>query len=117
MIGIAVARTVLDKISQREFLEHVRDMGEYFLGRLKSFSIHHASIKQVRGRGLMIGIELTSDYTPQQIVEKARERCVLVISAGSNTVRLLPPLIVQKEHIDEAMQVFEECFTEMEQGK
>lgn len=62
----------------------------------------------------MVGLQLRDSVDPGLFVEMAREQGVLVISAGNNTVRLVPPLIITKEEIDKAIEVFENVISDME---
>ena len=64
-------------------------------------------VSEVRGRGLILGLQLTSDPTP--VITAARERGLLIISAGTNTLRFVPPLIITQEEIDKGMAILEEA--------
>ena len=96
------------EISKPEFLRHVTLMGEYLKSEL--LKLRFDSIKDIRGVGLMIGIELHDSYETQSFVDICRQYGLLCISAGSNTIRLVPPLIIQKHHIDAAISVFKIAF-------
>ncbi len=91
-----VAGYVLDRVSQPAFLAHVQEVGDYLIERLSE--INSPLIKEVRGRGLMVGVELTIDPTP--LVEAGYQNGLLLVTAGVNTIRLVPPLIVEKQHVD-----------------
>lgn len=91
-----VAKYVLNRVSQPEFLTHVTEVGEYLIERLSE--INSPLIKEVRGRGLMVGMEFTIDTTP--IVEAGYQNGLLLVGAGVNTIRFVPPLIVEKQHVD-----------------
>jgi acetylornithine/N-succinyldiaminopimelate aminotransferase len=91
-----VARYVLDRISQPDFLANVRETGEYLKERLQE--INSPLIKEVRGRGLMVGLELTIDVSP--IIEMGYEHGLLLVNAGTDTIRFVPPLIAQKADVD-----------------
>ncbi len=64
-------------------------------------------MKEIRGRGLILGVQLSQDPTP--IVTAARERGLLVITAGTNTLRIVPPLTITEEQIQQAMAILEEA--------
>ena len=91
-----VAEYVVDRISDPAFLAHVRAMGEYMQDRLAEINSPH--IREIRGRGLMVGIELDVDVA--KIVDAGPENGMLLVNAGPNVIRLVPPLIIEKEHID-----------------
>ena len=103
-----VGHSVFSVISNQEFLNHVIEMGQYLHSELLKFS--SPAIKEIRGIGLMIGIELKEGYDTQEFVDHCRLQGVLCISAGSNTIRLVPPLIIAKNHIDDALDVFKNTF-------
>lgn len=91
-----VADHVLERIAEPAFLGHVREMGEYLRERLSEINSPH--IVEVRGRGLIVGIEL--DIEAGKVVEKMQDRGILMVNAGVNVLRVIPPLIVEAEHID-----------------
>jgi acetylornithine/LysW-gamma-L-lysine aminotransferase len=99
-VGVATLRTV----SEPGFNQHATDMGRVFLGLLRE--IRHPLVREVRGLGLMIGVELKRNATP--VLRKMQSEGVLAIPAGSTAVRFLPPLIVQEGHVREAVKVFAE---------
>ena len=96
-VVMRAARVVLERVRSDGFLEHVREVGDYLLERLAEINSPH--IVDVRGRGLMSGIEL--DVAPGGIVNAGYEHGLLLVSSGTNVIRFVPPLIVQKSHVDE----------------
>ncbi|OOB80605.1 MAG: acetylornithine aminotransferase [Epulopiscium sp. Nuni2H_MBin003] len=100
-LSCRVANIVVDEIND-SFLTKVTENGEYFLNRL--LEIDSPYIKQVRGMGLMIGLEL-QNVSNAEIRNKCMVEKVLVLTAGNNTIRFLPPLIVEKEQIDRCVEV------------
>ncbi len=95
-----VASYVVDRISDPVFLDHIKDVGNY-MGEKLSELLDQPAIREIRGRGLMWGIELHEAYTPADLVNGGYEHGVLLVGAGRNTVRLVPPLILEREHVDE----------------
>lgn len=91
-----VAKVVVNHISQPEFLAQVSEVGEYLLERLSE--INSPLIKQVRGKGLMAGVELTVDVSG--IVEAGYQHGLLLVNAGANVIRFVPPLVIEKQHVD-----------------
>lgn len=92
----SVAKYVFDRIRQPEFLANVRETGDYLKDRLSE--INSPLIKEVRGRGLMIGLELHTDAAP--IIEAGYKEGLLLVNAGTNVIRFVPPLIAQKSDVD-----------------
>jgi acetylornithine/N-succinyldiaminopimelate aminotransferase len=92
----SVAQAVLTRVNQAPFLAHVREVGTYLYERLSE--INSPLVVAVRGRGLMLGMELTIDATP--IIEAGWQHGLLLVSAGPNVLRFVPPLIVDKTHVD-----------------
>lgn len=101
------AMTVLDVINNDQFLNEVKEKGNYFMNELKS--IHSEEIYQVRGMGLMIGV-IVDPEKRAGYMKSLKEKGVLVLSAGKDAIRLLPPLIITKEQIDQAVMAFKEVF-------
>lgn len=112
-----MAKAALSTINQPAFLAHVRDTGVHLRERLLSVQQQCPLIvADVRGRGLIQGIELRVDPGTSGFIDMARERGLLLVSAGKNTVRMVPPLIVTREQIDEAVEVVREVLVELERG-
>lgn len=105
----SVALKVLERVSDPEFLAAVRENGNYLMERVSEINSPH--IKQVRGRGLMIGVEL--DIDAGKVREKGYGHGLLLIQARERVVRFVPPLIIQKPHIDELIVKFEKILTEL----
>ncbi len=94
-VAAAAALAALGEISKPETLADAREVGDYLTSRLESFG-------QLRGRGLMIGLELGEDYDARAIVNALLDKHrVLVNATGPHTLRFLPPLIATTDHVDE----------------
>jgi len=105
-----VAKEVLSRISQPEFLEHVAEVGEYLLERLQE--INSPLVKEVRGRGLMVALEMTMDVSP--LIEAGYKQGLLLVNAGANVIRFVPPLIVEKSHVDLLVERLTAIFEEVQ---
>jgi predicted acetylornithine/succinylornithine family transaminase len=92
----AVASYVFDRINDPAFLGHVREVGQYLRERLEEINSPH--IQEVRGRGLMLGVEM--DIESSAVITKGYEYGLMLVGAGANVLRLVPPLIVEKSHVD-----------------
>ena len=98
----SVALTVFNRIRDPQFLASVRENGAYLMERLSEINSPH--IKEIRGRGLMIGVELDIDAQP--VIEHGYEHGLLLIKARERVVRFVPPLIIEKTHVDEMVDQF-----------
>ena len=117
-VCIAAALATMD-VLEREGIRNAEAVGNHMLKRMASWPERVDLVGDVRGRGLMLGVEIVTDKkarTPggaerDRIVELAFERGVLLLGCGPNTIRIAPPLVVSKEQADIAMDVLEECIT------
>jgi acetylornithine/N-succinyldiaminopimelate aminotransferase len=96
----AAAAKVLELFETRNIVEHVKEIGEYLWDKIEELASKYPVITEHRGAGLIQGIEFSIPVAP--IVEKAifQEKLV-IISAGANVIRLVPPLVIEKEHVDD----------------
>jgi len=116
-VAIAAALATLDVIEREHLVENSARVGAHILKRMADWPSKLKLVGDVRGRGLMIGVEIvkdkaTKDYAGAErdrIVEMAFERGVLFLGCGPSTIRLCPPLVVTKEEADVAVDVIEEC--------
>lgn len=106
----SVALYVFNRISEPQFLAHVNEVGNYLLERLTEINSPH--IKEVRGRGLMIGVEM--DVDAAKIRERGYAHGLLLIQARDKVVRFVPPLVFQKSHADELVDKFTRILAEVE---
>lgn len=97
-VSLAAAKAVLSIVTSKDFLEGVIDKGEYMKSELQNRLKGQSTIKEVRGLGLMIGIELTEQAAPY--LEALQKEGLLTLVAGPNVLRLLPPLTVTREEMD-----------------
>lgn len=110
----AVGKACLKEINTPEFLQHVTEMGNYFKDELQELAAGSPLITEVRGIGLILGIQFHEKVDTQLFVNFCRERQMLVVGAGSNTVRFVPPLIITKEELKQAISIIEQVFQDME---
>jgi 4-aminobutyrate aminotransferase len=120
-ICIAAALATLDVIEKEHLLDHTTEVGAHMMKRMSTWPAKLKLVGDVRGRGLMIGVDIVKDKATKEyanaerdmIVEKAFEHGVLFLGCGPSTIRLCPPLVVTKEEADVAMDVLEECIREV----
>jgi acetylornithine/N-succinyldiaminopimelate aminotransferase len=106
----AVALEVFRQISSASFLEGVQKVGEYFQQRLLALKEKYAFIREVRGRGLILGIEL--DFPGGEVVAQCQERGVLINCTAEKVLRFLPPLIVTSTEVDRLIDTLENVLRE-----
>jgi len=102
-LATRAALSVLDVIANDAVIANVKTMGDYFLSKFQTQLNGLEQVKAIRGKGLMIGIELTSDCG--ELVALASEQGLLINVTAGNTIRLLPPLIINKEQADRVISI------------
>jgi LysW-gamma-L-lysine/LysW-L-ornithine aminotransferase len=108
----AAGSAAIDALVDDNLAENAEKMGKYFKAGLLNLQEKHKIVKEVRGLGLMLGMELRYDVL--NIILKAINRGLLVLDAGRNVLRLLPPLVINKQQIDRALSVLDEVIEEEE---
>ena len=110
-LAMAVGNSVMDIISNKKFLKNVKNVSKYFLLNLNKIKDKYPKvIKEVRGRGLLIGLQLKTDQI--KFIKKLTENKLLTIRAAENVVRVLPPLNVKKNEIDQALKIIKKVCSE-----
>lgn len=105
----AAVSKVLDIFEKDKIVEHVKDVSVYLEGRLDELVKEYDFLETRRGKGLMQGLVVTGRPVGE-IINKALENGLVVISAGSNVLRMLPPLVIEKEHVDEMIEKLKKSF-------
>ncbi|MBI2432440.1 MAG: acetylornithine transaminase [Candidatus Hydrogenedentes bacterium] len=111
-LSSAAALATLKALTAPGFLEHAAAMGEYFRERLRGLASRFECIVEVRGRGLMIGIEFREPVAP--LIERMIAAGIICGPAGPNVLRFLPPLIVEEHEVDQGVAVLEQCLGDLE---
>ena len=103
-LAMSVGNAVMDIITNKIFLKNVKSLSKYFFENLNKIKIKYPkTIKEIRGKGLLIGIQLYTD--PTKFIKKLMDNKLLTIRAAENVVRILPPLNVKKKEIDFALKI------------
>ena len=111
-LAMKIGSTVLDTISKKTFLNNVKKNSKYFHEKLENLKEKYPKIiKNIRGRGFLIGLQLYSDQT--NFIKKLTENKLLTIRAAENVIRILPPLNVKKKEIDQALKIINKVCLEM----
>ncbi len=123
-VCIAAALATLDVIEREGLLRNSHEVGDHMIKRMADWPKKHKIVGDVRGRGLMIGVDIVKDQKTREygaaerdrIVESAFERGVLFLGCGPSTVRIAPPLIVTKDEADVAVDTLEESIAAVEKS-
>ena len=111
-LAMTVGNTVMDIVSKKSFLNNIKKLSKYFLEKLNSIKSKHPDIiKEIRGRGLLIGIQLHNN--PTLFIKKLMDYRLLTIRAAENVIRILPPLNVKKKEIDIAVKIISKVCSDL----
>lgn len=121
-LSCAAANTVIDVVKEERLLENATKQGAYILKRLEELKEKSEIVGDVRGKGLMIGLEIVENKedkkpAPEKVKEimlRSWKRGVAVITCGASTVRIAPPLIITRELVDAALDIIEDTVKEVE---
>jgi acetylornithine/N-succinyldiaminopimelate aminotransferase len=110
-LACAVAIAVIDTINRDNLLAHINELGAYFHDQLTQLAKRHDCITAVRGKGLMLGIEINSADLAQRVAADMMERRIIINRTSETVLRLLPPFLLEPQHVDTAIKAFDEVFT------
>jgi 4-aminobutyrate aminotransferase len=121
-VAMASALATLEVIEQENLLEKADEMGDYIMAALRKMQLNHPTIGDVRGRGLMVGLEFVKDQQTKKrakavrdaIIDRSFAKGLLVIPCGPNSIRMTPPLNISRELVDEGLHLFAEAVAEAE---
>jgi len=112
-LAMAAALETLHIMKEAGFLEEVRSKSAILMEQLQLAFQDHPKISAVRGLGMMIGIETSASLS--RLVEAARQKGLIILTAGDNVIRLLPPLTISREEIQQGIAVLKEVFSELDE--
>jgi 4-aminobutyrate aminotransferase len=120
-ICCAAALATLDLV-EKEYVANAATVGEYFMAKLRELATRHTVIGEVRGKGLMIGMELIADRTTRAparalcdaLITRAYHNGLILLACGVSTVRFMPPLMIGKQDVDEAVRLLEASLVEVQ---
>ena len=111
-LAMAIGNTVIDIVSDKKFLNNVKNLSNHFFVKLNHLKKKYPNIiKEIRGKGLLIGIQLHIDQT--NFIKKLMDNKLLTIRAAENVVRVLPPLNVKKNELDKAIKIIDRVCVEL----
>lgn len=122
-VSVAAALATMDLL-ESQYIENARRVGEFLMRRMADWPARHPIVGDVRGKGLMIGVEIVRDQKTKEragdlretIVDRAFEKGLLLLGAGENTIRIAPPLVIDEEQADFAARTLESCISEVEKS-
>lgn len=106
----AAVNVVFDLYKELALVDHVKEISKYLEEQLAQLVKDYVFVLGYRGKGLMQGIEL--DRPAGDYIKKAQEKGLIIITAGSNLIRLVPPLVIEKSDVDNMIQILRSCFDE-----
>ena len=110
-VGAAVCK-VLEIMERDKMTKHVQKVSEYLWNRLEELKAKHDCVTDHRGMGLLQGLQITLPVG--EVSKKALEKGLVLITAGSDVLRFIPPLVIEEEHVDEMFDILDQVLTEME---
>jgi len=124
-LACVAAAAAIDTIKEENLLENAARQGNYILKRLNELKERSKIVGDVRGKGLMIGVEIVEDKDSKkaapdlakEIMMRSWKRGVAIITCGVSTLRIAPPLIITRELVDAAMEIIEDVISEVEREK
>ena len=122
-VCIAAALATMDLL-ETQYIENARRAGEFLMDQMADWPVCHKIVGDVRGKGLMIGVEIVRDKKTkeragdlrEEIVNLAFEKGLLLLGAGENTIRIAPPLVIDQEQAEFAARTLEQCIAEVEKS-
>jgi acetylornithine/N-succinyldiaminopimelate aminotransferase len=109
-LACAVAIAVIDTMLKEDRLAHIREVGDFFRKKLKALAEHHDCIVDVRGVGLMLGIELNSAELAKHVTAQMMERRIIINRTSETVLRFLPPYVLERKHVEIAINALDEIF-------
>ena len=106
-LATAAAVAVVTTMLEERIPEHAARLGKYLLGRLEGLKARHPRIREVRGMGLLIGIEI--EGSARDVVQRCMARGLLVLTAGDAVLRMVPPLIITEAEVDRAVAILDQA--------
>ncbi len=110
-LACAVAIAVIDEIKRTHLLEHVTEVGTYFKAQLTQLAHKHTCIREVRGLGLMIGVDLDSADLARTLLAAMLDRRIILNRTSDTVLRFLPPFILERAHVDTAVAALDDLLT------
>ena len=111
-LAAAAINIVLDLFAENHIIDNVKETGAYLERKLDELAAEYDCIEGRRGRGMLQGLVFSRPVNG--VIQKALEKGLILINAGANVIRFVPPLIITREHVDEMAEILKSCLDEME---
>lgn len=111
-LACAAVSKVLDLFDEQKILDNVNEVGPYLKEKLNELKEQYDFVRDVRGAGLMLGMELDRPVAPY--IVKAQEKGLMLINAGQYIIRMVPPLVITKQNVDDMIAILKECLETVE---
>jgi acetylornithine/N-succinyldiaminopimelate aminotransferase len=113
-LAVAVGSTVFEIICNKDFLKHVRDISQYLKNKLDNLAMKYPEyIDEITGKGLMLGIKFKDQFEIEKVSTYFMDEGLLSMQASNNVMRLTPPLIIEEEHCNEAIEAMERAIKKL----
>jgi acetylornithine/N-succinyldiaminopimelate aminotransferase len=109
-LACAVASAVIDTMQKEDRLTHICEVGDFFQKELRALAERHGCIVDVRGKGLMLGIELNSAELAKHVAAQMMERRIIINRTSETVLRFLPPYVLEQKHVEIAINALDEIF-------
>ncbi len=113
-LACAAGRATLEVIQGEKLIDRASEMGDYLIKEMQCLT-EYSTVREVRGKGLMLAVEMKFDAL--NVMTRCMKRGLLVLDAGRNIIRMLPPLIISKDEADQAVQILNEAIGEEENAR
>jgi acetylornithine aminotransferase/acetylornithine/N-succinyldiaminopimelate aminotransferase len=110
-LACSVALELIKVVEKQKLLKHVQKTGDYMVAKLNALKKKHPAITEIRGLGLMIGVELESADLAKAAFQSMLEQRVILNRTDETVLRFLPPFIVKKKHVDEVIQKLDKALS------
>jgi 4-aminobutyrate aminotransferase-like enzyme len=115
-LACAVAKGVIQTMQKLKLPQRAAKIGKYFKKRLEELADKHECVREVRGMGLMLALEVSSKELADQVVANAREKGFLINVTADKVLRFLPPLVVERHHIDGLLETLDQILGSLTEG-
>ncbi|KXB02839.1 acetylornithine aminotransferase [candidate division MSBL1 archaeon SCGC-AAA261D19] len=107
-LACTAGKAVVETMKKERLPQHAKEIGRYFKKKLKELAKKHRSVREVRGRGLMLALELADEESAKLSVAKAQEKGILINRTAKNVLRFVPPLLIEQKHVNQLINALDQ---------